>query len=104
MWEGNEAQVCELVFYGPYFSSGFAILMPSIGLIALPLKECISLRIHFFSLNIENTMFPYHMVPTKRIEKNGWYEGGLFLERIFGRKVKWSSPLLRINSVKNVAS
>lgn len=33
-----------------------------IGLLALPLKECISLRIHFFSLNIENTMFPYHMV------------------------------------------
>ena len=63
MWEGNEAKVCELVFYGPDLSSGFAILMPSIGLKALPLKECISLRIHFFSLNIENIMFPYHMVP-----------------------------------------
>lgn len=63
MWEGNEARVYEITLYGPYFSSGFAILIFSIGLIALPLKECISLRIHFFSLNIEKTMFPYHMVP-----------------------------------------
>ena len=52
--------------------------MPSIGLKALPLKECISLRIHYFSLNIENTMFPYHMVPTKEIEKTGGMWAGVF--------------------------
>ena len=86
MWEGNEVKFCELVFYGPDLSSGFAILMPSIGLKALPLKECISLRIHYFSLNIENIMFPYHMVPTKEIEKNGWYVGGGFWKGVSGGK------------------
>ena len=58
--------------------------MPSIGLKALPLKECISLRIHFFSLNIENIMFPYHMVEDfNKIKSSGeaklvkgWHEGG----------------------------